>query len=208
MASLQVITETILQEAKESASLIIQEAQKLAETMVEAQRQLALQSANEVIPSILKKAEIEGEINNLRSVANAKIEANWLVLSEKERWITAVLNEAKNKLKTLTRSKEYLQILEKPIAEAGVILGGKELEILLNERDSTLPLKLDRLAREISEKTGAKTKLALSREKPKVIGGAIVRTIDGRVVMDNTFDDMLKRREKDLRYKIAKILFK
>src|SRR4030067_1890848 len=122
MASLQVITETILQEAKESASIILQEAQKLAETMVEAQRRLALQSASEAIPSILKKAEIEGEINNLRSVANAKIEANWLVLSEKERWITAVLDEANSKLEILTRTTGYLPILEKLITEAGIIL--------------------------------------------------------------------------------------
>jgi len=45
------------------------------------------------------------------------------------------------------------------------------------------------------------------KEKPKVVGGAIIRTINGKVVMDNTFDDMLKRREKGLRSKIAKILF-
>ena len=207
MASLQVITETILQEAKERAILIIQEAHKVAERMVEEEKRLAIQRASESIPSILKKAEIEGEINNLRSVANARIEANWLVLSEKERWITAVLDEAKSKLEILTRSTGYLPILEKLITEAGIILGGKGLEILLNGRDSTLPLKLDKLAREISEKTGSETKLTLSKEKPKVVGGAIIRTINGKVVMDNTFDDMLKRREKGLRSKIAKILF-
>ena len=207
MASLQVITETILQEAKERAILIIQEAHKVAERMVEEEKRLAIQRASESIPSILKKAEIEGEINNLRSVANARIEANWLVLSEKERWITAVLDEAKSKLEILTRTTGYLPILEKLITEAGIILGGKGLEILLNGRDSTLPLRLDKLAREISEKTGSETKLTLSKEKPKVVGGAIIRTINGKVVMDNTFDDMLKRREKGLRSKIAKILF-
>ena len=31
--------------------------------------------------------------------------------------------------------------------------------------------------------------------------------IVGKVIMDNTFDDILGRREKDLRSKIAKILF-
>ena len=111
MASLQVLTETILLEAKESAEFIIQEAQKFVETMVEKERRLAIQRASELVPSILKKAEIEGEISNLRSVANAKIEANWLVLSEKERWIAAVLYEAKNKLKALALTKEYLSIL-------------------------------------------------------------------------------------------------
>src|SRR4030065_514414 len=83
-----------------------------------------------------------------------------------------------------------------------------EVEVLLNEKDSALSLKLDKLAKEISEKTGFETKLRLSEEKPKVIGGAMVRTNNGTVIMDNTFDDILGRREKDLRSKIAKILFK
>jgi len=141
-------------------------------------------------------------------MANGKIEANWVILSKKETWIDNVLNEAKNELKILTQSKKYLPILEKLITEAGIILGGKELEVSMNKQDSTLPVKLDNIAKEISEKTGFKTKLRLSKEKLKVIGGAIVRTANGKVIMDNTFDDILVRREKDLRFEIAKILFK
>src|SRR3990170_3256523 len=207
MESARVITEVILQEAKESAEHIIQEAQKSAEDALEKQRQLGIQRANELTSSILKKAESEAEVDKLRSIANAKIKANWTLLSKKECCIVAVIDEVKNKLRILTQSKEYIPILEKLITEAGIILGGKQLEVLLNERDSTLPLKLDKLAREISEKTEFETKLRLSKEKPKVIGGAMVRTTNGKVIMDNTFDDILGRREKDLRSKIAKILF-
>src|SRR3990170_6006096 len=208
MESLRVITETILQEAKKSAEYIIQQAQESVEAILEKQRQLGIQRANELTPSILKKAESEAEVNKLSTTANAKIKANWTILSKKERWIAAVLNEVENKLRILTQSKEYISILEKLITEAGIILGGKELEVLLSEKDSALSLKLDKLAKEISEKTGFETKLRLSEEKPKVVGGAMVRTTNGKVIMDNTFDDMLKRREKGLRSKIAKILFK
>jgi len=207
MESTRVITEMILEEAKKSAEHIIQEAQKSAEETLEKQRQLGVQRASESAQLLLKKAESEIELNKLRNMANAKIKANWVILSKKENWIDKVLNEAKNKLKSLTQSKEYISILEKLIIEAGIILGRKELEVLLNEQDSTLPLKLDDLAKEVSEKTGFKTKLRLSEEKPKVIGGAVVRTVNGKVIMDNTFDDILRRREKDLRFEIAKILF-
>jgi vacuolar-type H+-ATPase subunit E/Vma4 len=198
----------ILDEAKKTAEHIIQEAQKSAEEMLEKQRQLGVQKANELGQVLLKKAESEAELNKLNSMANAKIKANWVILSKKETWIDNVLNEAKNKLKILTQSKKYLPILEKLITEAGIILGGKELEVSMNKQDSTLPVKLDNIAKEISEKTGFKTKLRLSEEKPKVIGGAIVRTANGKVIMDNTFDDILVRREKDLRSEIAKVLFK
>jgi vacuolar-type H+-ATPase subunit E/Vma4 len=207
MESTRAITELILQEAKKSAEHIIQEAQKSAEETLEKQRQLGVQRANETARLLLKKAEREAELNKLKSVANAKIKANWVILSKKETWIDNVLNEAKNELKILTQTKKYRPILEKLIIEAGIILGGKELEVSMNKQDSTLPLKLDNIAKEISEKTGFKTKLRLSEGKLKVIGGAIVRTANGKVIMDNTFDDILQRREKDLRFEIAKILF-
>ena len=207
MESARVITEMILEEAQKSAEHIVQEAQKSAEETLEKQRQLGVQRANESARLLLKKAESEAKLNKLNSMANAKIKANWVILSKKESWIDNVLNEAKNKLKILTQSKKYLPILEKLIIEAGIMLGGKELEVLLNKQDSALPLKLDDLAKKISERTGCKTKLRLSEEKPKVIGGAIVRTANGKVIMDNTFDDILRRREKDLRSEIAKILF-
>ncbi len=207
MESTRVITEMILEEAKKSAEHIIQEAQKSAEETLEKQRQLGVQRANESARLLLKKAESEAELNKLNSIANAKIKANWVILSKKETWINNVLNEAKNELKILTQSKKYLPILEKLITEAGVILGGKELEVLLNEQDSTLPLKLDDLSKEISEKTGFKTRLRVSEEKTEVIGGLIVRTANGKIIMDNTFEDILKRREKEIKSKIAEILF-
>ena len=207
MESTRAITEVILQEAKKSAEHVIHEAQKSVGEMLEKQRQLGVQRANESARLLLKKAESEAELNKLNSMANAKIKANWVILSKKETWIDNVLNEAKNELKILTQTKKYIPILEKLIIEAGVVLGSKELEILLNDQDSTLPLKLDDLAKKISERTGFETKLRLSEEKLKVMGGAMIRTANGKVIMDNTFDDILQRREKDLRFKIAKILF-
>jgi vacuolar-type H+-ATPase subunit E/Vma4 len=208
MESTRAMTEVILQEAKKSAEYIIQEAQKLAEEILEKQRQLGVLRANDSAKLLLKKAESEAELNKLNSMANSKIKANWVILSKKEIWIDNVLNEAKKELKILTQLKEYISILEKLITEAGVISGGKELEVLLNEQDSTLPLKLGNLAKKISEKTGFKTKLRLSEEKLEVVGGARVRTANGKVIMDNTFDDILMRKEKNFRSKIAEILFK
>ena len=207
MESTRAITEMILHEAKKSAEHILQEAKKSAEDTLEKQKQRGVQRANEAAKLLLKKAESEAELNKLNSMANSKIKASWVILSKKETWIDNVLNEAKRELKILTKSRKYLPILEKLITEAGVILGGKELVVSLNEQDSALPLKLDHLAEKISERTGFETKLRLSEENPKVIGGAIVRKANGKVIMDNTFDDILRRREKELRFEIAKILF-
>lgn len=207
MESTRVITEMIVEEAKKSATHILQEAEKSVEDTLKKQKQRGIQRANEAAKLLLKRATGEAEFNRLNTIANSKIEANWVILSKKETWIDNVLNEAKKELKVLTQSKKYIPILDKLITEASVVLGGKELEVLLNPHDSALPLKLGNIAKKISEKTGIETKLKLSEEKPEVIGGAIVRTADGRIIMDNTFDDILRRREKKLRSAIARILF-
>lgn len=207
MESTRVITEMIVEEAKKSATHILQEAEKSVEDTLKKQKQRGIQRANEAAKLLLKRATGEAEFNRLNTIANSKIEANWVILSKKETWIDNVLNKAKKELKVLTQSKKYIPILDKLITEAGVVLGGKELEVLLNPQDSALPLKLGNIAKKISEKTGIETKLKLSEEKPEVIGGAIVRTADGRIIMDNTFDDILRRREKKLRSAIARILF-
>lgn len=197
----------IVEEAKKSAEYILQKAEKSAEDTIRKQKQRGAQRANETAKSLLRKAESEAELYMLNSVANSKIKAKWVILSKKETWIDNVLEEARNELKTLTQSKKYLPILEKLITNAGIILGGKRLVVHLNTHDSALLLRLDAIGTEIGKKTGFETKLKLSKENPQVIGGALVRTADGRVIMDNTFDGILRRRENELRFKIAKILF-
>lgn len=130
-----------------------------------------------------------------------------IILSKKEQIINNVLDEVKRRLKILTQSKEYISILEKLILEAGIILGGGELEVQLNAHDSKLPLNFDRIAAEVSKKTGVETKLKLSEEKIEAIGGAIVKANNGKIIMDNTFDDIINRQERIFRLKIAKVLF-
>jgi len=207
MKSANAISGRAIQKAKKKAEAILQEAQEYVRQTLEKQRELGNQKAREKGQAMLKEAEEEAEINKLRIIQNAEIEANWKILSKKEQLITEVLNETKNELKALAQSQKYPSILERLIIEAGVVLAGKKIEVLLNERDSTLPLKLDQIEEKVEERTGAKTELHLSKEKPETIGGALLRTDQGKIIMDNTFTGILGRREKELRTKIAQILF-
>jgi vacuolar-type H+-ATPase subunit E/Vma4 len=77
----------------------------------------------------------------------------------------------------------------------------------LNERDSTLPLDLDKLVEKISEEAGTKTNITKTSKKIVAIGGAIIQTTDGKIAMNNTFESMLNNSEKDIRFKITQILF-
>jgi len=203
----QRMIDQILQNARENAKSILVEAHQSAEMMIEKQKELARQTSLDEVSPILKKGEDEAEAIIKTIIADAKKRANWMVLSEKERLVSSVLVDVMNRLKVFSQSEKYLPFLQKLIVDTGIVLSGEKLEIVLCEQDETLPLELDVLTKKIIEKTGKETELTTSNEKIKSIGGCVIRTHDGRIVIDNTFTDILKRRERELRFEIAKILF-
>jgi len=202
------IVNRILADAREDAESIVVEARKAAETMIEKQKELGRQKASERVSSILDDAKNEVRLIQGALLVETKRKANWAVLSEKDRLISSVIGEAKLKLLDLAKTQKYLPLLEKLIVQAGIVLGGGSIQVALNEHDSKLPLKFDKLAKEIETKTGAKTRLELPRERLHVSGGVTLMTPDGKVVVDNTFETLLRRREIDLKPRIAKVLFK
>ena len=200
------IIDRILNDAREEAKAIIKEAKRSAETLLEKQRQLASHSAEKEVCSLLKRAENEAAVIKGKVTTDIKRKAGWLVLSEKERLVTSVLNEVKNRLVNLQKSEEYLPVLEKLIVDAGTVLDGGTLEVMLNENDSSLPLKLNKLEKKIADGTGVKTQLKISKQQIKAVG-VIVKTNDGKIFVDNTFEAILSRREREHRLKTARILF-
>ena len=204
----QKITDQILIDAREDAESLIIETRKSAEIMLERQVELGRQKAAERVSSIVGKARNESDITRGMVFSDVRRKAGWMVLSEKERLITNVLDEAKSRLTAHAKTQKHIPELERMILDAGIALGGGELQILLNDRDSALSLNLNAISKAISKKTGNMTELELSKERIKASGGVIVKSADGKVVLDNTFEAMLKRRERELRLKIARVLFK
>ena len=200
------IIDRILNDAREEAETIVKDAQKSAETIIEKQRKTARHNAEKEVYSLLKRAENEADIIRGKVSTDIKRRAGWIVLSEKDRLITSVLTEAKNKLVNMQNSKEYFLILEKLIVDSAAVLDGGILEVLLNKKDSALPLKLDKLEKEISDRIGVKTQLRFSDQHITAVG-VIVKTVDDRIFVNNTFEVILSRRERELRLKIAQILF-
>ncbi|MCJ7506885.1 V-type ATP synthase subunit E family protein [Candidatus Bathyarchaeota archaeon] len=81
-------------------------------------------------------ARARNEADTVRGmvISDARRKAGWVVLSEKERLIGNVLDEARARLVSMTNMKRYTLELEKTIVDAGTALGGGKLEVMLNER--------------------------------------------------------------------------
>ena len=200
------IFDRILKDAQEKAERIITDAKKSGERLIMGQRQKARQNAEKRASSILNKAENDSAIIRGKVFTDTSRRASWIVLSEKNRLINNVLDEAKNRLLNLQNSENYVQILEKLIVNAGKVLGGGKLEVVLNEKDLKLPINFYKLEKEISEKSCVQSQLKVSDQQTKSIG-VIVKTFDDQIFVDNTFETILKRREKEFRLGISRILF-
>jgi V/A-type H+-transporting ATPase subunit E len=207
MTSPDVLVEALLSEAQEVAEKIIQDAKKTVQNTIEEQREKGKKRARESAILIEKKALNDSVIIKLRNTASAESKAKWLILEKKQTLIDSVLNQVKDELRTRIKRDEYNYILENFILEGGISIDESDLEVILSERDSTLPLDFNKLAEKIGKKTGKNTKITKSTKTIDAIGGAIIQTTDGKIVMNNTFDAILNNFESDIRFKIAQILF-
>lgn len=199
------ILDRILKDAREQAEGVIADANKSAERVIEKQKQLAFQNAEKNVEALLNRAANDADIIRGKVSIDIKKQADWIVLSEKNRLINSVLDEVKNKLNNMQKSEKYIHFLKKLIIDAGTVLDGGTLQVILNENDSKL-VQFDELEKEISDRSGAQTQLKVSEQKNSPVG-VIVKTEDNKIFVDNTIEAILNRREKELRLKIARFLF-
>lgn len=112
----------------------------------------------------------------------------------------------KKRLFDIQNSSDYVSILQNLIVNAGSALGGGTLDVILNKKDASRSIEINELEKRIADKTGNKTRLTISKQQTNKVG-VILRTKDGKIFVDNTFEAILKRRQRELRLKIAKTLF-
>jgi vacuolar-type H+-ATPase subunit E/Vma4 len=172
------LIETLLEEANIKAKNIIREAKALVQGRIEESRKRGKQRVMESIILINKKAQGDSALIKVRDMAKAQSKAKWLVLEKKHKLIESVLKRVKDELINLINTERYVHVLENLIVEGSIIVGARNMEVILGERDSSLPLDFDKISARVREEMGTKTKISKSEKKIDTIGGAIIQTID------------------------------
>jgi len=133
-----------------------------------------------------------------------EIENKNRLLQVKEELVEKAFERALKRLQEYTLTEDYRECLIKLIAEASRHVNSEKIIVELNEKDHQRLTEKDLL--EISERIGVK--LVRSEKTIDSIGGVIIKSFDGKVTVDNTFENRLKTLRNTLRSRIAKILFK
>jgi len=201
------IIQKILGSAEKESERILSEAKKGFNEKLASTRKEAEQKGS----AIIGRGEREAKMIEQRTLAGARIKAKQMRLDIQEKLVKEIFSAAEQELANLRKDrKAYAEAMRGLIKEAGIAVGGGELEIQMGKEDRKLfsSQELQRLAEEISKSAGERSTLSVYPTSISTMGGAIVQRANGSVKSDNTFEARLKRMERDLRRRVAAVLFK
>ena len=194
-----------MSEAQEKADVIIQD----ANVEVSAINAKAEKTAEVEKTKILENGKKQSDMRYQQIISEAKMNARRAELSAKEEVIEAAFSKATEELKVKASSAddEYEASLSKMIKEAADEIGSNNLIIQLNEADTNnMKSELSSNGSADSFELGGVTfKIG---EPIDVIGGAVLKTNDGDIEVNNTIEARLERFKSILRSEVAEILFK
>ncbi len=211
------IVEKIKDEAKAESEKIMSEAEENAKKMLEeAKAEIELQKKR-----FIEAAERKGIEENERIVRAARLNARKLKWKAEEEMIGKALEEATKRIRDVKKEgfkgNSYSTILSGLIEDAAtsIIAGGSstgnevKVEVILSDEDASFVKKgmLKKISDEISQDRGVNVLLSLSGERIKTAGGVILRRKDGKIEVNNTFEQRMARFSTSLREDIVKTLF-
>lgn len=199
------IISRIMSEAQEKADNIIKEAQAEVDSI----NSKATKDAEAEKNKILDNGKKQSDMRYQQIISEAKMNARRAELEAKEDVIEAAFNKATEDLSQIASSDDpkYVESLIKMIKESADEIGGGDLIISVKESDvSKIDGQLTKIASDVTSSTGVNTSLSLG-DNIDVIGGAVLKTADGNIEVNNTIESRLVRFKKLLRSEVASVLF-
>ncbi len=210
------IVEKMKNEANAECGEILSEAKENAKKKIEdAREEVELQKKN------FAEAEERKGVEELARVVRAtRLNARKLGWDTEEEMIGRALDGAMKRLKEIKtegfKGNSYSNILAGLIKDAALSMvdgssASSELEVILSDEDASYVDKS--LLNELSDGISAgsvNVRLSLSGEGERIksAGGVIVRRKDGRIEVNNTSEQRMRRFSTSLKEDVVKVLFK
>lgn len=198
------IVSTINSKARSKADEILQEAEVEVNSIIENGNKQAELEKNKILDDAKKQSDMRYQ----QIISEAKMNSRRMELEAREEVIEAAFEKANGELKSLAFSNdaEYTDALTKMIIEAATEIGGGDLVVHVKEEDKSKVTNIDTIANEIKSATGKDTNLEFG-QTIDTVGGAVLKTKNGEIEVNNTIEARILRYKKALRSEVAKILF-
>jgi len=186
----------MLAESKQKAEAVLNDARKKAE--VEA-------------GAIISRGEQEARRESQRILAEARIRARREKVKAQEEVVNLAFKSARESMQKMAEGKgdDYTTVLEELIKESVLSSSSEALEVIFNPRDKGLVSddSLNKIAQEAGSELEMTIALSASAEELSCLGGVVVKSADGKVRIDNTFEARIDRFRDNIRTLVAKELF-
>ncbi len=186
----------VLSESKGKVDVLLSDARKKAE---------------EEAGSLISRGEQEARRESQRILAEARIKARREKVKAQEDVVSMSFQSARESLQKMAEGKgdDYRKVLETLIKESVLSSSAEALEVLFDSRDKGLVSddSLKKIAQEAGSDLGMTISLSVSDEELSCLGGVMVRSADGKVRIDNTFEARTDRFRDNIRTLVAKELF-
>ena len=143
-------------------------------------------------------------------ISEAKVNSRRKELEAREEVIEKAFRVASEKIEKQAseNSANYVESLKTMIKDASLQVGGNQLEILVRADDvDNVKSMIDEVSDYVASETGNETSFIIG-EPIDIIGGAVVKTVDGEIEVKNTIEARMLRYRKYLRSEVAKTLFR
>ncbi|KYK23188.1 hypothetical protein AYK24_07815 [Thermoplasmatales archaeon SG8-52-4] len=184
--SAEKILEQIKKDTEKEVKQIKQEAEKHAKTITESAKDKAKTEAEKILKNGIQQSENLKKI--LVSKANQDVKKE--IMNAKEKIIENCFTKAHHELSIL-KGEKYERIVRKLIKDGQEKLGRKCIILITRDADKKIAgdLKLNVIGTIESS------------------GGIILKSADEKIILDHTFDGILKREKDKIRIKVGSLLF-
>jgi len=203
VGNIETLRSEILRQAKEQASAIVDREKRVAERDLE----FAREDAKTVREQERSKLQPLVDTEEKKISSAAEMEARRMLLKKKEELVSRLFTDVEHKLEEMRNSDLYINIVSKSI-ESGFKTIGESLIVEFGEKDKNLFTNkvISSIKSKVSESLGTNVELKFQSAGDSISSGVMVKSKDGRIVIDHSFSNLMKRLEEELRGKISEIL--
>jgi len=198
VGSIDVLRDEIIRQATEQSATILDRAQRVSERDLE----FAKEEADEIRRQQREKIQPAVEMERKRIIAATEMEARRRLLEKKEELVSRIFSEVESKINEMRGSESYMATISRLIEDGVSIIGGKSI-VHYSEKDEGI----------FTEEFISSVKLRIKNVevqfrciKDEISSGVIIRSIDGKVIVDNSFSSLIRRLKEELRGKVSEIL--
>ena len=182
--------EKIIERIKKDTEIEIKQIQKDTQQQITKIINEAKTAAKQQAEKIIHQGKLESENQRKILVSQANQDIKRDIMNARETIIEQCFTKAHHELSTLKESM-YRETVKKLLENGYQKLKG----------DCTVLVSRD-LDREIAQQMGVQVIGSV-----ETAGGMVIKSSDGRVTLDHTFDGILKRKKDEIRRQVGKLLF-